>query len=60
MWDSTAGHLQLGHAVRRVDTAVVGRVIGVLLGDVDRAIVRWPDGVTFEALTDLVTVGRPA
>jgi hypothetical protein len=60
MWDSTGGHLQLGHAVRRVGTAVVGRVIGVMLGDVDRAIVRWPDGVSFEALDDLVEVCRPA
>jgi hypothetical protein len=60
MWDSTAGHLQLGHAVRHVDTAAVGRVIGVVLGEVDRVIVRWPDGMSFELLNDLVSVYGPA
>ena len=51
---------QIGQAVRRIDTTDVGMVIGVLLGEVDRAIVRWPGDVGFEVMDDLVVVRQPA
>ena len=43
----------LGQVVRRVDSSDCGTVIGAVLGEVGKAIVRWPDGLRFEPVQEL-------
>jgi hypothetical protein len=46
----------LGQVVRRVDSSDCGTVIGAVLGEIGKAIVRWPDGLRFERVEDLVAL----
>jgi hypothetical protein len=56
---SPSQRLPLGQAVRREDRADIGVVVGILLRPPETLLVRWFDGVTFEAMEDLVEVGQP-
>ena len=44
----------LGQVVRRVDSSDCGTVIGAVLGEIGKAIIRWPDGMRFEPVDELV------
>jgi hypothetical protein len=55
-----AATFAMGQAVRRLDRADVGVVVGALFGEADKVIVRWINDVTFELPDDLIEVRRPA
>ena len=48
----------LGQVVRRLDRSDCGTVIGAVLGDFGKAIVRWPDGMRFEPVEEIVGLMR--
>jgi hypothetical protein len=50
----------LGQPVRRIDSSDVGMLIGVLLRPGELAVVRWPDGTTYELVDDLIEVSCTA
>jgi hypothetical protein len=52
--------LQLGQSVRHPDHADVGVVIGIIFGRLERALVRWGEGVALEAAETLIEVQQPA
>lgn len=52
--------IDIGQRVRRVGGQDVGVVVGVLLGGVERSIVRWSDHTSFETTDDLVVADGPS
>jgi len=50
----------LGQSVRHPERTDIGAVIGLIFGIRGRALVRWVDGATFEAVGLLIEVGQPA
>jgi hypothetical protein len=52
--------LHLGQPVRRLDRPDIGVVVGIIFGDDERALVRWVDGTSFEAVGLLIEVGPAA
>jgi hypothetical protein len=51
--------LHLGQPVRHVDRSDIGVVVGIIFGAEERAVVRWVDGASFEAVGLLIEVGLP-
>jgi hypothetical protein len=52
--------LQLGQPVRHPDHADIGVVVGIIYTDPERALVRWTESVTFEAIESLTEVQQSA
>jgi hypothetical protein len=52
--------LHLGQPVRRLDRSDIGVVVGIVFGADERALVRWVDGTSFEAVGLLIEVGPAA